>query len=285
MSSGTPRVLSSNDDENRRPHYTSRSSARSLDASTPSNPTTSFLATALSKFIVVPGLFLTKTISILLLIGTSMNWTISGQFYVLVIRNRASAQIVAQLLSGLLGAVHTYTLCTIINLSTRIELIQHGLSLDHLTFWATLSTATLNWSSLKRYVVVVLVFYGITVAPAAVWTGAPRPITGSAFKANTTLSIAIPLYSEASTKYWLMQKWSNASAPMQNAFGTFSYSPTRDIAGLILTNSRSASTRDVSPQVHSKNDNSGFQYHGRSYGVGTSFGLVSDSMSIETFRY
>lgn len=41
-----------------------------------------------------------------------------------------------------------------------------------------------------------------------------------------------------------MQQWNNASAPIQNAFGTFSYDPSQNIASLIFTNAGSASTRD-----------------------------------------
>jgi hypothetical protein len=67
--------------------------------------------------------------------------------------------------------------------------------------------------------------------------------------------------------------------------GTFSYSPSMNLQGLITTNAASASTRDGSPQVHSKDGKSGFLYHGRSHGVGTSVGLVFDLASVESYQY
>lgn len=49
--------------------------------------------------------------------------------------------------------------------------------------------------------------------------------------------------------------------------------------GLLVNDGASASTRDGSALIHRKNDNFGYSYHGRSYGVGSSTGLVDDQLN------
>jgi hypothetical protein len=55
--------------------------------------------------------------------------------------------------------------------------------------------------------------------------------------------------------------------------GAFSYNPVRNLVGSILDEASLATSPNASFQAHRKLDNSGFIFHGRSYGVGASIGL------------
>lgn len=59
----------------------------------------------------------------------------------------------------------------------------------------------------------------------------------------------------------------------RTALGSFSYNPGLNVIGSILDKASSATAPNSSFQTHQKLDNSGFAFHGRSYGVGASVGL------------
>lgn len=246
-------------------------------------PDPSLCTSWLSKYLAVLGLLATTVVSVILIIGNKKSWVLPGSFHDVVRNNRASVQTVVQTLSSLLGAVYTYTFCTIINFSTRISLTDEGVSLGRMRFWTALSANKLNWSLSPRYFAISVLFFMLNLVPAALWAAALTPITGPPTSKQNTTQLNIPRYSDTSATFWSGKQWYNAALPIQNNLGTFSYAPTRDLQGLIINSAASASTMDGSTQVHSKNDNSGYLYHGRSYGVGSSVGLTTDS--IDNYRY
>lgn len=236
------------------------------------------------KYILVPGLIVTTTLAILLATGLGLNWVIYGETYDIVQKNRASVQLVVQLLAGILGSIHVFTLSTIINYSTRIVLARQTISLDHIGYWTALCSTRLDLSLPKKSLILVVGFCCVTILPSALWTGALTPIAVSIYLSQSTGSIRVSQYTSKSESYWYMQTWNNASTAVQNSYGTFSYSPVRDLSGMILTKAASASTMDGSISVHTKNDKSGYVYQGRSYGVGNSAGLMSDLL-VEAYQY
>jgi len=235
------------------------------------------------KYLAVPGLLLTTGITTLLVTSSRSHWAISDGFYNFVISNRASTQIAVQIFAALLAGIHTYALCTAINFSARIALVRQGATLDNLRLWDALSSARLDLTLGKGPFGLLICFYAITIGSAALWAGAITPVVDST--APTTLGLSLPQFSNSTADIWLHQDWMTATPPAQNAFGTFSYSPVRDVQGLTIVEAGSASTLDGSPPFHSKNDKSGYLYQGRSFGVGVSPGLVVNPQSIQRYEY
>lgn len=90
----------------------------------------------LKKYLVVPCLLFTSVLAALLVVGTHSKWTSGDGFYFLVVQNRASIQIVVQVLSGIFGALHVFTLTTLINFRTRLLLSsQKPVPLSFLSWW------------------------------------------------------------------------------------------------------------------------------------------------------
>ena len=233
-----------------------------------------------TRYLAVPGLILTTIISLLLIILIDRNVVIYGRAYVVVVENRAVAGIVVNILAHLLGAIHVYTLCTIVNFATRISIGRRGVSLDRLKFWSALCMNRLAWDLPKSMLVPLCGYLLLMILPQALWTGALTPII--TFSTQSQQPLPIPQYSAGSQEYW-RQGWDstgfNASAPLRSVKGTFSYASARDMPGLLVIDGASASTRDGSPPIHRKNDNSGYSYQGRSYGLGSSIGLVDDGLN------
>lgn len=83
-----------------------------------------------SKYSLFASLIITTVISSLLLASSIARWTKSGRFYHTVVSNRASTQLVVQLISHLLGLIQVTAICRIINYSTRLRMEQNPVSLD-----------------------------------------------------------------------------------------------------------------------------------------------------------
>ena len=233
-----------------------------------------------SKYLAAPGLVLTTIISVVLITLINSNHVIYGGAYVVVTENRAVAGIVVNILAHLLGAIHVYTLCTMVNFATRIKLGRNPMSLDRLKFWSAMCMNRLAWDLPKSMLLPLCGYFVLMILPQTLWTGALTPIT--TFSTQSQQPLPVPQYSAKSETYW-RQGWDstdfNASAPLRNVKGTFSYAPARDMQALLVNDGASASTRDGSPPIHRKNDNSGYSYQGRSYGLGSSIGLVDDQLN------
>ena len=236
--------------------------------------------------IVLSGLLLTTSATSMLLWSDRSSWTNAGQFYQVVTTYRARTQIVVQLLSHALGAIHVYTLCTLINLATRLHLKRQPVTLDHLMFWNALCGVRLEWSlPFWRLLPATLIFI-LGLLPGAQWAGALAPIVTSTLLTPSpsrdypsSPKLNVPQYSNASARFWQDLTWLSPMPSIRNDKGTFTCSPNYDLQDLILNAAASATSRDGTAQNHSKIDNSRYSYTGRSYGVGASVGLVDDLLN------
>jgi len=232
------------------------------------------------KYRSVPGLFLTSVVVALLVWSDRSNWTDTGQFYQLTTRIRATSQIFVQILSHL-GALHVYILCALVNLPTRLRLTERPAALDLLKFWSALCGVRLDLSLPLQSLVPLTVFIIVVLLPGALWAGALTPVvTSTSFTSQPTpafsrcLYLSVPQYSNASDKYWWNITWLSPWPSLRNEKGFFTYSPNYDLQGRILNLAASATSRDNTTQRHAKIDNTQFSYTGRSFGVGSSVGLV-----------
>ena len=104
---------------------------------------------------------------------------------------------------------------------------------------------------------------------AALWAGAITPVLSTT---TSQTSITIPDFSNIT-----MINSSDINAPPKSLnldTGIFSYLPELDLQGVILNAAQDASPRNNSQTVHAKLDKTGYVYLNRSYGVGSSIGIV-----------
>jgi hypothetical protein len=222
------------------------------------------------KIFIFPASFLTMVASILLIASLKNGWHVSGAAYVRITENRASAQIIVQVLAGLLGAAQVSTLRTLVNYSVRRTLARRPMSLDRLNFYNSLVTSQINWSLPPASLLSLLVTILAALAPAAIWAGALTPINVPL--ANPLIeTIAVPAYSNQTQDLWT-QSWYTAE-PTQCVFGTFTYGTIRSRYSYFINDGSNAFSVDGGPAIMRKGDNTNYTYYGRSYGVGSSVGI------------
>ncbi|KAK7036333.1 hypothetical protein R3P38DRAFT_3184115 [Favolaschia claudopus] len=229
------------------------------------------MASLASKLIPLPGLIVSSTIAIMLLIYSNHN---SPALYAYISGHPTSTQIGLQLVIHVLGFTHVLALSTIMNLSTRLHFQQNSVSLARLQLWSSLSAIKVAWNLPMMHAGVLFGYLFLHLLPASLWAGALAPIPTQ----STILGqIHIAAYPEdPSGDFWNQTKGAQLTFLIEpvtrNGNGVFSFTPAAILHGPIL-NSASGAAGMGSPQVHAKIDNSQLSYTGRSYGVGASAGL------------
>ncbi|KAE9369357.1 hypothetical protein N431DRAFT_427521 [Stipitochalara longipes BDJ] len=241
-----------------------------------------------SKILIFIPCIVTTIVSLLLLVSDANHWTIAGSSYEWINRDRATVQIIVQVLAGLLGLSQISTLRNLVNYSARHMLVQRVLTLDELGFYNALTTSQINWGLPKLRLCIVLLTAGLALGPAALWAGGLTPINSVDIH-KEPLSLLVPTYSVSTEHLWT-QGWAPGGYPMlQTSLGSFTYAPQRERYAYFINDGSSASSLDGGPQLFKKGDNSNYTYHGRSYGIGTSVGLVDESLSkaqqLTAYRY
>lgn len=216
----------------------------------------------------------TTIISSLLLAGNLYRWTVPRNTYDIIVVNRGSTQLVVQIVASSLGLLHITVLCLLINYTTRLRLAKAPTSLDTLQLWNDLLSQRIDWSLPARYLTLLLIFLGLCTIPAALWAAAITPLSVTALRSGV---IALPSYSNLTL---LQQNHTDRSglASVSNKKGMFTYSPGEAYLGSLLSSASTATPIDNSIRQHAKFDFSRFNYHGRSFGVGASVGLVDDEL-------
>lgn len=229
-----------------------------------------------SRFLLVPGLLITSVINFVLIGGLKGHWTITGSSAATINDNPSTFSAIRQIVASLLGAVYMYSICMIINWSSRVIISRQAVTLDKLDFWSAICGSRIDWTLPKPKIPLVLLFVIASRIPAAFWAGALAPtITLSEMKTHN-ITTSVPRYTLQSFATYEPQSLFNDSDPMTSTpLGVFSFSPVRDRFGFLLNDGASASSQNTTAiQLYKKNDNSNFTYYGRSYGVGGSVGLV-----------
>jgi hypothetical protein len=126
-----------------------------------------------------------------------------------------------------------------------------------------------------------LLFLFIGLNPAAIWAGALTPISVYTTRLET---LRVPGYSNISMigEYPSEFGAGGADTEVRNTKGVFSYLGIT-FEGALLSTAASATTVDGSPRRHSKLDNSGLIYNGRSFGVGSPAGLTDAEIMNKVF--
>lgn len=178
-----------------------------------------------------------------------------------------------------------YTICMLINWSSRITLSKRAVTLDRLDFWSAICGSRIDWTLPWSKIPLALLFVIVTRIPAAFWAGALAPTATKSEMNRHNVTTLIPHYPPQSIATYAPQSLFNNSDPLiSTPLGIFSFSPVRDRFGFLLNDGAFASSQNMSEvQLYKKNNNSNFNYYGRSYGVGASVGLVDKQIG-QRFR-
>jgi hypothetical protein len=229
----------------------------------------------LGKFRVFMPLIPTTIISSLLLAGNAYSWTVPVTDYETIVDNRGSVQLLVQVIASGLGLLHITVVGLLVNYSSRLKLAKAPTSLDTLQLWSNVLSRQLNWSLPLHFLILLLGFLGFCTVPAALWAAAITPVSVSAFESGT---ISIASYSNLS---FLQARYTDRTGlpSVSTKKGMFTYNPEEAYLGSLLYSASSATTIDGSIRQHAKFDYSRFTYHGRSFGVGASVGLMDDEFT------
>lgn len=194
-----------------------------------------------------------------------------------VTQNRATTQIVVQVLSAIFGFAQFAPICVIINRATRLRIAKRQASLDDLRFWSLLVSRGLGWDLPLKRLLILLVFLLCTLNPAALWAGALTPIQVFTFRSGNA---TVTSYSNISYIKEYPSEVGNVADQMEvrTVKGMFTYDVGIAFQGALLSTASTATTVDGNPRQHAKFDNTGLVYNGRSYGVGSSSGLFEDGI-------
>ncbi|KAF8852452.1 hypothetical protein BDZ45DRAFT_716973 [Acephala macrosclerotiorum] len=210
----------------------------------------------------------------LLLAGSLHRWTVSNALYEIITNNRASTQLIVQVAANSLGLLHVTVLCMLINYLTRLRFASSPTTLDALQLWNGLLSRQLDWTLPVHFLAILLVFIAICSIPGAVWAAAITPVVTTKLQGGT---VVLPSYSNLTL---MQQNYTNRlNLPsVVNTKGVFAYNVGETYLGSLLHSASTATTVDGSVRDHVKYDFSRFTYHGRSYGVGASVGLLDDEL-------
>ncbi|UKZ74558.1 hypothetical protein TrVFT333_002228 [Trichoderma virens FT-333] len=238
----------------------------------PSHAVPAFFSSGYANFLV---LFLTTPISTLLFYWTVNEIAFSSAVHNFVESNRPSVQFAVQLLANLLSLCQVLVVCRLINYGVRRHLAANSMRLDTLRAWIDAMEPRINFGLPIRYLLPLSAFVALTMILSALWAAALTPVQIQKLVDQT---VAIPSWGNSSFIKEYPSEVGSEGATVQNLKGRFSYSVGNQLLGSLLASASSATTIDGSPRVHQKMDKSKLTYIGRSYGIGSSAGLVDEDI-------
>ena len=221
----------------------------------------------------------TTILSVVLLIANLRQWTVPPTAYTIITSNRATVQLVVQVLATVLGFCNVAVVLKLINCSTRLRLAARSMSLNTLRFLNALLSQQMSMRLPLHLCLALFVCLILAVVPASLWAGAITPV---AVVITRPASVLVPSYADTTM---LVYNWTQRSGlpAAQTARGLFTFNVGERHQGRLLESASTASPVDGRPLVHQKLDNTGFSYVGRSYGVGMSAGLMDDTIALNPF--
>jgi hypothetical protein len=237
-------------------------------------------------FLTFPIIIVSTIASSILLYSSRRRWFVSDIYYDGIVENRAAVQVVVQLLAGLCGVGQVSTVRNLINYAVRLKLTRCATTLDRLNLYTSLTTAHINWSLPPLGLATLLGTTVIALAPTALWVGALTPIVDF-FDIESPLIIATPAYTNKTEDLWKGTSWYTARDTIivkHYPEGIFTYGPIRDHFSYFLDSGATASKADGGPPLVRKTDNSNYTYYGRSYGVGSSVGILDKPIQQRNLR-
>lgn len=118
-------------------------------------------------------------------------------------------------------------------------------------------------------------FVALTMILSALWAAALTPVQ---LCEDVDQTIFVPNWDNSTLIKEYPSEVGKEGATVQNLKGQFSYSVGNQLLGSLLASASSATTIDGSPRIHEKLDKSKFTYIGRSYGIGSSIGVMDEEI-------
>jgi hypothetical protein len=222
------------------------------------------------KLLLLPSVLIPTLLSILLFCANRTHWHTTGPLLGFTLTNRATVQIVVQILAHCLGALQTHVFCTLIAFGIRIHLGKKYISLKYLKFSSAVVATRFDLTLPKFLLLQLVLFNLLNILPSALWAGSITPIvlTSGNSSGSTAIGSFPPGWNASSA---------NASLCLtnQSSLGTFTNCPGWYIPDRFVSVAATASMPSGAIGNRTKYDNTQFLYIGRSYGVGSSVGLVS----------
>jgi hypothetical protein len=223
-------------------------------------------------------LLIPTVLSVLLVISDICDWHMPSGLHALVDEYRTSIQTAVQVVATILGMIQLLALCRLINLATRISFVKSPISLNMLGFWSAMSTPAINWHLPSWMVALAIITTNLSAVLSALWTGALTPRNSVAFSSTTLM---VPEWSNTTLIKEYPSEIDRTGPTIRSTRGHFTYSVGMGLLTSLVSSAGTASTVDGSIRNHNKLDNSGYSYHGRSYGAGASVGLLDDILRID----
>lgn len=195
---------------------------------------------------------------------------------------RTTVSVVIQLLATTMGLLQMNVLTGVIRASFSLHLSNKPMRLDTIGLFNALIIPRIPWSLPWTSVLIALSMLAIAQGPGALWAGAMTPIVTS--KRSKLGSIAVPQFTTATADIWDSEFYLDDQGDVWNyvqnctavrgEVTSVSNCPVPNYQAALLASAREASQSD-GLRNHSKPDNAMWTYHGRSYGLGSSQGLVT----------
>jgi hypothetical protein len=256
----------------------SHTKSPSLESETHASPLSGYLSKPWEIYIAAAALTVTTTVSTLVLAGCTQERTISPEALAFVTRNRATVQMVVQIVSNILGLLCNTTITVLILYGTRSNLWKRPVKLEVLKLWHDLCMRNLRWSHPWKFLIPLFAFVVLSAAPSAIWAGALTPVVTSVYRTGT---IFTPSYDNSDLILEYPSEIDSQGPTLRNTKGLFTSSVGVLMQGSLLASAASATPVDGSTRQHRKPDYSQYTYFGRSYGVAASVGLVDETTLLD----
>ncbi|RBR23989.1 uncharacterized protein FIESC28_03299 [Fusarium coffeatum] len=194
----------------------------------------------------------------------------SGAFLNFVNDNRPSVQFAVQIIANFMSALQVITICRVINLSVRRRLKTKSMSLDQMRAWMDAMIPRINWDLPFAYIVLLGLLVSVSMVMSAIWAAAMTPVETFEYIQGT---VQIPTWDNITHIREYPSEVGSTGPTKHTALGKFTYSVGIQMLGSLLASAASASPIHNSTRNHEKLDRTGYNYVGRSYGIGSSPGL------------
>ncbi|KAM0699751.1 hypothetical protein Q7P36_000754 [Cladosporium allicinum] len=251
----------------------SHTKSPSLESETHASQLSGYLSKPWEIYIAAAALTVTTTVSTLVLAGCTQERTISPEALAFVTRNRATVQLVVQIVSNILGLLCNTTITVLILYGTRSNLWKRPVKLEVLKLWHDLCVRNLRWSHPWKFLIPLFAFVVLSAAPSAIRAGALTPVVTSVYRTGT---IFTPSYDNSDLILEYPSEIDSQGPTLRNTKGLFTYSVGVLMQGSLLASAAPATPVDGSTRQHRKPDYSQYTYFGRSYGVAASVGLLDE---------
>jgi hypothetical protein len=245
---------------------------------TRSSPSSTCFVKPWDIYVATAALATTTSVSLLVLIGNAREHTLSTDAFKFVTENRATVQLLIQVLSNILGLLCGATVSVLISYGTRYNLWQRPVKLEVLRLWHDLCMRNIRWSHPWKFLMPLVIFVVLSAAPSAIWAGALTPVVTEVQRTGTVL---VPSYDNSDLILEYPSEINSQGPTLRDTKGLFTYSVGVLMQGSLLASAASATPVDGSTRRHRKLDYSQYTYFGRSYGVAAAVGLLDETTLID----